>query len=74
MNREVHVRVWERAEVKFLRATRHLQALLRRNIGGRFVSVKRHYSRSLRLCVRNVCGSSLTARTHRMAAVGRRRP
>jgi transposase len=23
MNREVHVRVWERAEVKFLRATRH---------------------------------------------------
>jgi hypothetical protein len=22
MNREVHVRVWERAEVKFLRATR----------------------------------------------------
>jgi hypothetical protein len=23
MNREVHVRFWERAEVKFLRATRH---------------------------------------------------
>jgi hypothetical protein len=25
MNREVHVRFWERAEVKFLRATRHFQ-------------------------------------------------
>ena len=27
MNREVHVRVWERAEVKFLRATRQKQRL-----------------------------------------------
>jgi len=25
MNREVHVRFWERAEVKFLRATRHFR-------------------------------------------------
>ena len=29
MNREVHVRVWERAEVKFLRATRHSTKSLR---------------------------------------------
>jgi hypothetical protein len=34
MNREVHVRVWERAEVKFLRATRQLPALPRRSIAG----------------------------------------
>ena len=27
MNREVHVRFWERAEVKFLRATRHSRRL-----------------------------------------------
>ena len=27
MNREVHVRVWERAEVKFLRATRQTTTL-----------------------------------------------
>jgi len=27
MNREVHVRVWERAEVKFLRATRHFRQI-----------------------------------------------
>ena len=36
MNREVHVRVWERAEVKFLRATRQKPALPRRSIGVRF--------------------------------------
>src|SRR6202040_2847411 len=38
MNREVHVRVWERAEVKFLRATRQLHELPRRNIDDRFTS------------------------------------
>ena len=27
MNREVHVRFWERAEVKFLRATRHFRQI-----------------------------------------------
>jgi hypothetical protein len=36
MNREVHVRFWERLEVKFLRATRlmtheHREAILREN-------------------------------------------
>jgi hypothetical protein len=30
MNREVHVRFWERAEVKFLRATRHSDFSTRR--------------------------------------------
>jgi len=29
MNREVHVRFWERAEVKFLRATRETQPYFR---------------------------------------------
>ena len=28
MNREIHVRFWERAEVKFLRATRHFRRLV----------------------------------------------
>ena len=42
MNREVHVRVWERAEVKFLRATRQNSLLPRRNIDGRFTSISRH--------------------------------
>ena len=36
MNREVHVRVWERAEVKFLRATRQKPTLPRRSIAVRF--------------------------------------
>ena len=35
MNREVHVRVWERAEVKFLRATRQKPVLPRRTIAVR---------------------------------------
>ena len=39
MNREVHVRVWERAEVKFLRATRQKPALPRRSIAVRFASM-----------------------------------
>jgi hypothetical protein len=41
MNREVHVRVWERAEVKFLRATRQNRRLPRRSIHGRFTSMTR---------------------------------
>src|ERR1700686_5391045 len=41
MNREVHVRVWERAEVKFLRATRQCLPLPRRNIDIRFTSINR---------------------------------
>jgi hypothetical protein len=45
MNREVHVRVWERAEVKFLRATRQKHALPHRNIDGRFTSVSGHKGR-----------------------------
>src|SRR6476661_1956456 len=39
MNREVHVRVWERAEVKFLRATRQKPALPRCNSNGWFTSI-----------------------------------
>jgi hypothetical protein len=39
MNREVHVRFWERAEVKFLRATRQLHALPHDSIGSRFTSM-----------------------------------
>src|ERR1700730_8987607 len=42
MNREVHVRVWERAEVKFLRATRQKPALPRCNSNGWFTSISRH--------------------------------
>jgi hypothetical protein len=42
MNREVHVRVWERAEVKFLRATRQNPNLPHRNIAVRFTSINRH--------------------------------
>jgi hypothetical protein len=38
--------------------------LPRRNIGDRFPSVKRHYSRSLRLCVRNVRGPSTKEQSH----------
>jgi hypothetical protein len=33
MNREVHVRVWERAEVKFLRATRRPAGLGKPSMG-----------------------------------------
>jgi hypothetical protein len=47
MNREVHVRVWERAEVKFLRATRRIPKLPRRNIDGCFASVSRHTKTAL---------------------------
>ena len=39
MNREVHVRVWERAEVKFLRATRQKHALPQCNGKGRFTPI-----------------------------------
>jgi hypothetical protein len=42
MNREVHVRVWERAEVKFLRATRQNRRLPHRNSNARFTSISRH--------------------------------
>ena len=38
MNREVHVRFWERAEVKFLRATRQKHALPHCNSNVRFTS------------------------------------
>ena len=38
INREVHVRFWERAEVKFLRATRQNPNLPHRNSNGRFTS------------------------------------
>jgi len=44
MNREVHVRFWERAGVKFLRATRQKHVLPHRNIGIRFTPVSRHYA------------------------------
>ena len=38
MNREVHVRIWERPEVRVLRATRHQDAFLRPrlSVGYRF--------------------------------------
>jgi hypothetical protein len=42
MNREVHVRFWERAGVKFLRATRQNLRLPQCNSNGRFTSVSRH--------------------------------
>jgi ABC transporter substrate binding protein len=42
MNREVHVRFWERAEVKSLRATRQKHALPHCNSNGRFTSISRH--------------------------------
>jgi hypothetical protein len=45
MNREVHVRVWERAEVKFLRATRQKLLLPQCNSNGRFTSVSGHKGR-----------------------------
>jgi len=35
MNREVHVRIWERPEVRVLRATRHEEGLLPRQMNGR---------------------------------------
>jgi len=34
MNREVHVRIWERPEVRVLRATRHFQPFNRRRVHG----------------------------------------
>ena len=42
MNREVHVRFWERAEAKFLRATRQLRKLPHRSVGVRFTSKSGH--------------------------------
>ena len=48
MNREVHVRVWERAEVKFLRATRQKPALPRRSIAVRFAPNKQTPRRRVR--------------------------
>ena len=36
MNREVHVRIWERPEVKFLRATRHLERFPSPRLNARF--------------------------------------
>ena len=45
MNREVHVRVWERAEVKFLRATRQKLLLPQCNSDDRFTSVSGHKGR-----------------------------
>ena len=42
MNREVHVRFWERAEVQFLRATRHSRPIpLPRHVGLAFDSDER---------------------------------
>ena len=45
MNREVHVRFWERAEVKFLRATRQKHPLPRCIIAVRSTSVNGHSAR-----------------------------
>ena len=42
MNREVHVRFWERAEVKFLRATRQKPKLPHCNSNGRFTPISGH--------------------------------
>jgi len=36
MNREVHVRIWERPEVRVLRATRHQDAFMGRRLSARY--------------------------------------
>ena len=51
MNREVHVRFWERAEVKFLRATRQGVAVGRRHPFTRF-RIPFRTGRKLKVCLR----------------------
>jgi hypothetical protein len=56
MNREVHVRFWERAEVKFLRATRQLHALPRRSIAVCFTPVSGIVSHASESCQKAAIG------------------
>jgi hypothetical protein len=57
MNREVHVRVWERAEVKSLRATRQNPKLRHRNSNGRFTSISGHNAAAVDRCMRNAASA-----------------